>query len=102
MASAGGAVERGVRLRKHRRDQGLINDLDTDASLAPMSALGVVSDSVTGSKADPLRDGSVLLLCSGELDFCAERLVARHFEGCRVVFSRVMLCGCQCRQKFRL
>jgi hypothetical protein len=36
----------------------------------------VVPDGITGPETNPLRDGSVLLLCSGELDFCAEGLVA--------------------------
>jgi hypothetical protein len=36
----------------------------------------VVPYGVTGSETDPLRDGSVLLLSSGELDLCAEGLVA--------------------------
>jgi hypothetical protein len=41
-----------------------------------MQAREVVPDSVTGSETDPLWDGSVLLLGSGELDLCSEGLVA--------------------------
>jgi len=54
--------------------------LDTDASLAPMPPLCVVSDGVTGSQTNPLWNGSVLLLGSGELDLRSERLVARHLD----------------------
>jgi hypothetical protein len=88
--------------------------LDTDAGLAPMSPFRVVSvtacqcpvlfpwiscyrrsvesrlkrggvpNGVTGSKTNPLWDGSVLLLGSGELDLCSEGLVA--LEGSMSVF----------------
>jgi len=54
------------------------NCSDTDARLSPMSPLCVVSDGVTSAKTDPLWDGSVLLLGSGELNFRAEGLVALH------------------------
>ena len=37
---------------------------------------GCLPDGVTSSQSNPLRNGSVLLLCSGELDLRAERLVA--------------------------
>jgi len=57
------------------------NRLDTEAGLAPVSSLGVVADSVTGPQADPLGDGTVLLLGFGKLLLGAERLLRRH--GCR-------------------
>ena len=61
----------------------LANCLDTDASLAPMSPLCVVSDGVTSSKTDPLRNWSVLLLGLCKLLLGSETLVTRHLDYCR-------------------
>jgi hypothetical protein len=60
-------------------------------ALSDVEGEGVVPYGVTGSETDPLRDGSVLLLSSGELDLCAEGLVA--LEGtmsvcCSLMFYR--------------
>ena len=51
-----------------------------------MPALGVITDSVSGSEPDPLRHRAVLLLRLGKLLLGAERLVARHLVvvECRV------------------
>ena len=43
-------------------------------SSSPVSSLGVVSDSVTTSQSDPLRQWSVLLLGLGQLLLGPERL----------------------------
>jgi len=42
--------------------------------------LGIVSDGVSGSQADPLRDGAILLLRFGKLLLGSEGFVARHLE----------------------
>jgi len=52
--------------------------LDTDAGLAPMSSLGVVSDGVVCAQTDPLGDRSVLLLRFRKLLLGAEGLLGRH------------------------
>ena len=42
----------------------------------------IIPDSIPGPEADPLRDGTVLLLRLGELLLCAEGFVAlRFWEG---------------------
>jgi len=56
------------------------SDLDADSGLAPMSPLRVVSDGIASPQTNPLRDGAVLLLRSGELLLGAEGFVARHLD----------------------
>lgn len=55
--------------------------LEAEAGLAPMSPLGVVSDGVTSAEANPLGNGTVLLLGFSKLLLGPESLVARHFDG---------------------
>jgi hypothetical protein len=55
--------------------------LDTETGLAPVSSLSVVSNGVTSPEANPLRDGTVLLLSFGKLLLGTETLVARHLDG---------------------
>jgi len=54
--------------------------LDTETSLAPVSALGVVPDGVAGPQANPLGDGAVLLLRLCKLLLGAEGLLGRHLD----------------------
>jgi hypothetical protein len=54
--------------------------LDAEASLAPVSPLGVISDGVAGAETNPLGNGTVLLLRLGKLLLRLESLVARHFD----------------------
>lgn len=51
--------------------------------------MGIVPDGVTGAQTDPLRDGSVLLLCFRKLDLGAERLVALQRECCQYLGYRM-------------
>ena len=60
--------------------------LDAEAGLAPVPPLSVVADGVACPQTNPLRDRAVLLLRLGELLLRAERLVARHFDGCFVKY----------------
>jgi len=94
--------------------------LDTDASLAPVTSLGVVSDGVVGAQTDPLRDGTVLLLGLGQLLLGAERLVGlcgymvseggvflclrrwRARLASPSMIARRMACGCLMSRKLRL
>lgn len=48
-------MRRGKRSGRARR-------LDSETGLAPVPALSIVPNGVTGSEADPLRNGAVLLL----------------------------------------
>jgi len=64
-------VRRGKRSGRARR-------LDSETGLAPVPALSIVPNGVTGSEADPLRNGAVLLLGFRKLLLGTERLVAGH------------------------
>lgn len=55
----------------------LLKHLKVELSTSPVTALGVPVDGVTGSHADPLRNGAVLLLGLAENTLGLERLVGR-------------------------
>jgi len=63
------------------------NRLDTETSLAPMASFCVVADGVASSQANPLRNGTILLLSSRKLLLGPEGLVGRH---CDCLCGRVL------------
>lgn len=54
--------------------------LEAEAGLAPVPPLSVVADGVAGPQANPLGNGTVLLLGLRKLLLGLESLVARHFD----------------------
>lgn len=55
-------VHPGAQSRASLKAQHPKNQLDAELGAAPVTALGVVPDGVTGAHADPLGNGAVLLL----------------------------------------
>ena len=70
-----------------------LSRLQAKLGASPVTALGVVADLRVRAKANPLRDGPVLLLLLGENALHAERLLRRLFMFIRVWNVSVKLVG---------